>query len=554
MRTLGDVEYLPNGQWKIAAQPHVVARLKRIFPRALQERRELLLRSTTELCRDLVWVLERWPLRIRPEDRERMQKAADEHDRRAQLAFEIRTGAYTLPEIAMHHAPRDYQSVAAALLANQRSLLLADSLGLGKTVSALAAVALTKTAPICVVCPAHLQRQWALHFWKFLRIAAYIVPKRAVVLPRGRHPDALIISYAKLEAWRNAIAGNYRFVIFDEIQELRRGEGSFKYLAADHVSSEAEYRLGLSATPIHNYGDEFFPVLEVLTPGALGSREEFLREWCVPAGRHHAIEDVEAFRAYLEDSGLMLRRTRKDVGRELPPLSRIVQTVPHDVEPLQDVRSGAAELARIILKQSGVTSTQRLQAAGEFDMRLRQATGIAKAPHVAAFVRMLLESDDGPVVLVGWHRAVYQIWMEALEDFAPVMYTGSETPAQKARMVARFVGGLSRVLILSVRSGAGLDGLQHVCSRVVIGELDWAPAPIEQAIGRVHRDGMDVESQVECFFTVAEGGSDPIMMDVLGIKQDQLDGVLDPDAELRGGAIDPDRIRKMAMQYLGRKG
>ncbi|MDI7181059.1 hypothetical protein QMO16_29155, partial [Klebsiella pneumoniae] len=67
---------------------------------------------------------------------------------------------------------------------------------------------------------------------------------------------------------------------------------------------------------------------------------------------------------------------------------------------------------------------EKMRAAGEFDQLVRQATGVAKAPYVAEFVRLLLESGQ-QVLLFGWHREVYSIWREKLADYNPVMYTGT---------------------------------------------------------------------------------------------------------------------------------
>ncbi len=69
---------------------------------------------------------------------------------------------------------------------------------------------------------------------------------------------------------------------------------------------------------------------------------------------------------------------------------------------------------------------------------MRQATGIAKAPYVAEFVRMLVESGES-VMLYGWHRDVYNIWLERLAEFNPVMYTGTEGPAAKERSKQAFL-------------------------------------------------------------------------------------------------------------------
>src|SRR3546814_3105109 len=83
---------------------------------------------------------------------------------------------------------------------------------------------------------------------------------------------------------------------------------------------------------------------------------------------------------------------------------------------------------------------EKMNAAGEFDALMRQATGVAKAPFVAEYVRLLCESGE-KVVLFGWHREVYAIWQEKLKDLKPVLYTGSESESQKdARSEERRVG------------------------------------------------------------------------------------------------------------------
>ena len=69
----------------------------------------------------------------------------------------------------------------------------------------------------------------------------------------------------------------------------------------------------------------------------------------------------------------------------------------------------------------------------------------------------------------------------------------------------------------------GVDGLQHRCKTVVIGEFDWSPAVIEQNIGRVCRDGQ--KDPVMAYSLAIDSGADPFMMEVLGIKQDQVNGI-----------------------------
>ena len=82
--------------------------------------------------------------------------------------------------------------------------------------------------------------------------------------------------------------------------------------------------------------------------------------------------------------------------------------------------------------------------------------------------------------------------------------------------------GKSKVMFISLRSGAGLNGLQHVCSDVVVGELDWSPQVHKQLIGRVRRWGQLL--RVTAHFLHVNGGSDPVIMEVLGLGPGRVVG------------------------------
>jgi CO dehydrogenase/acetyl-CoA synthase gamma subunit (corrinoid Fe-S protein) len=125
-------------------------------------------------------------------------------------------------------------------------------------------------------------------------------------------------------------------------------------------------------------------------------------------------------------------------------------------------------------------------ASRDLDMLVRKATGVSKARGVAAYVKILLENNI-PVILAGWHRDVYDIWLNELAEYKPVMYTGTESPAEKEKSKMAFVNGETNLFIISLRSGIGLDGLQQRCSTVVIGELDHSPKVHDQLIGRADR-------------------------------------------------------------------
>src|SRR5690606_11382717 len=125
----------------------------------------------------------------------------------------------------------------------------------------------------------------------------------------------------------------------------------------------------------------------------------------------------------------------------------ILHTVEADTDALDQLEGADVRLAQIVLQHTHQFRVLKMRAAGEFDILMRQATGVAKAAYVAELVRMLLESGES-VVLFGWHRSVYDIWLERLADYQPLLYSGSESAAQKAKAEELFKSGARKLLII----------------------------------------------------------------------------------------------------------
>lgn len=551
MRTFGTLRFAQD-HWLIEAEPHVVIRLKRLFGKLAKGAKTLMVRHTPDFARDLEWFMERYPLNVAEADRTFLRKATALHVERTERFAQLLSGSGEPRAFELKLPPRDYQRIAAELALSQGGLLIADEVGVGKTVQAICMFTDPRTRPALVVTLTHLPGQWSRELNRFAPRISFHVLKKAT--PYQLPPvDVLITNYHKLAGWAPALAGKIKCVVFDEIQELRSGDGTARYQGAEAIAHDATFRLGLSATPIHNYGNEFWNILNILRPNELGTLSEFKQEWCgeTDSRGRAAIKDPVAFGSYLREQGMMIRRTRKDVGRELPALTVVPHTVP-SADVFAQVE-GIGELAAFILSE-GSKGIDQMQARGELDWRLRQATGLAKAKFVAEFVRMLVDNGER-VLLYGWHHAVYDVWTSELNspDCRVVRYTGEESTKQKDDAKAAFESGEAQVMIMSLRAGAGLDGLQHVCSTVVFGELDWSPSVHEQATGRVFRDGQ--KSPVMAYYLVSEEGSDPVLQSALGLKRSQLDGVRKLDAAREvAETIKTDGVVELARAVLKRRG
>ena len=506
--------------WTIKGEPCVTEMAARLFPGSERRRGEARFTANRRIIGDVNWLMMRYPLEIAPRDRELWKNAlaqAREHVLLRMNAEKLPRRS-TPPEGTFEGELREFQKEGLSfLLANPRTLL-ADEMGLGKTVQALACLAAAKEFPALIVVPPHLLRNWQTEITRFLRLEGK--PARVCVLT-GLKPyqppeaDVYIIHYLLLRGWKQALPQmRFKAVVFDEIQELRHG-GTEKYSAASLLAEECERVIGLSGTPIYNKGSEIWNVVNILDYHCLGDWESFTRAWCDGYG-NHLVRNPALLGEHLRREGLILRRTKEEVLAELPPKRRLVQEIDSDDKVYR-------ELMRPVMDQLGSLlalhpdARERALLEEQVGRGERQATGVAKAPFVAAFVRALEDSGE-KVLLFAHHHAVMDIYRKELAAYRPVFITGRESTTQKEEAVARFMEGKTNLCVISLRAASGLNLQRASC--VVFGELDWSPAVHSQAEDRAHRMGQ--KDSILCYYLVAPQGSDRDMQDALGLKVSQF--------------------------------
>lgn len=506
--------------WTIKGEPCVTEMAARLFPGSERRRGEARFTANRRIIGDVNWLMMRYPLEIAPRDRELWKNALAQARKHVLLRMnaEKLPRRSTPPEGTFEGELREFQKEGLSfLLANPRTLL-ADEMGLGKTVQALACLAAAKEFPALIVVPPHLLRNWQTEITRFLRLEGK--PARVCVLT-GLKPyqppeaDVYIIHYLLLRGWKQALPQmGFKAVVFDEIQELRHG-GTEKYSAASLLAEECERVIGLSGTPIYNKGSEIWNVVNILDYHCLGDWESFTRAWCDGYG-NHLVRNPALLGEYLRREGLILRRTKEEVLAELPPKRRLVQEIDSDDKVYR-------ELMRPVMDQLGSLlalhpdARERALLEEQVGRGERQATGVAKAPFVAAFVRALEDSGE-KVLLFAHHHAVMDIYRRELAAYRPVFITGRESTTQKEEAVARFMEGKTNLCVISLRAASGLNLQRASC--VVFGELDWSPAVHSQAEDRAHRMGQ--KDSILCYYLVAPQGSDRDMQDALGLKVSQF--------------------------------
>ncbi|MEG3764942.1 DEAD/DEAH box helicase [Alteromonas sp. 14N.309.X.WAT.G.H12] len=551
-KTYGSLKRM-DGKWVISGlEPHVAIRLKQLFPKIPQHKAGTFsFVDNKDVAADLEWFISRYALAIDKADlrylkkRKRLFYTEQEKAESILLPSYVPRGRVGLKE---GQFLKEYQKQAIDLIEQVQSLLVIDDVGLGKTYEGLGIALIENALPLVVVVEPHLQDQWIEKAESFINLSVHAVKGNT---PYDLPPvDIYVFKYTQLGPWVDVLTqGWVGAIAFDEVQQLRTGVDSAKGYAAKYICEKIPIRVGLTATLIYNFGIEAWNIIDIIRPGLLGTKNEFIREWC--SGNQNGkfiVKDPDALGAYLRESMMTLRRKKSDVGQEAKQMAPHIEWV----EPNQKLVASAEALAeKLALKTLTANFQEAGMAAREFDMKMREMTGIAKASQTAAYARMFVETGT-PVVLFGYHHEVYRIWEEELGDLNPLFYTGRQSQAQKEKSKKAFINGESDLLIMSLRSGAGTDGIQHRCSTVIKGEFDWSPKVHEQCIGRVDRDGQ--KEEVFVFYVATNFGSDPEIIDLLGLKESQSRGIIDPCETPVSQQADVNRIKKLAERFLESKG
>lgn len=525
--TYGTLSYNARRKtWMIQGDPAVTELAKRLFPGSDKGRRGVAqFALNARSVGDLNWLMLRYPLDIKAGDLGRWQSALEKtrqsYARRA-LLKEGKLPLVMPPRADFLGALRPFQKAGLQFLYHTPRALLADEMGLGKTVQAIAALAASGAYPALLIVPAHLVRNWQKEIERFLRLNGRMPTVHVI---RGLKPyplppaDIYIMHYLLLRGWKHRLdAYAFPLIIFDEIQELRR-HGTEKYAAASLLSAAAERVWGLSGTPIYNVGGEIWNVINILDFQFLGDFESFSREWCCGYGSM-LVKDPQMLGAHLKQEGIMLRRLKQQVLPELPDKRRVVQVIDQDEALYQQLMQPVLQSLRRLARDD-LTPSERALLEGSVSQGQRQASGLAKAPYVAQFVRALVENGEN-VLLFAHHHLVMDEYQKAFKALRPVFITGRETSEQKEAAVQKFMDGKTGLCCISLRAAAGLNLQKATC--VVFGELDWSPAVHSQAEDRAHRMGQ--KDSLLCYYLVSPEGSDAHMQDALGLKVSQFSGLM----------------------------
>ena len=222
---------------------------------------------------------------------------------------------------------RDYQLEGYQWLARLASWgvggVLADDMGLGKTVQTLG-VLLDRGpgGPALVVAPTSVGDNWVRESQRFspaLTPHLYRDNDRDKLIASAGENDLIVVSYQLLQRDAKRFASRpWHTLVLDEAQFIKNSQTKTSQAIR---MIEADWRIGLSGTPLENHLGELWSLFRTLSPGLLGSWDRFRNRFADPIERHKDDERRLSLSRLVRP--FILRRTKNTVLKELPPRTEV---------------------------------------------------------------------------------------------------------------------------------------------------------------------------------------------------------------------------------------
>lgn len=447
------------------------------------------------------------------------------------------------------HVMRPYQRAAVEFFMTHPHSILADDMGTGKTLQALATVQearcrlgdgpfpdddTTWQNPVLVVCPNALRGTWRDEIEKWIGDdeVQVIDGKNPAARKRQATENAryFVVNWEKIRLMPELANKNWSAVIADEAHRAKnRNAQQTKAL----WKLKAPIQLALTGTPIMNSPDELWAILRWLRPeqytGFWPFHYAYVDEYQTRYGAvMTGVKNADQLRFELADK--LVRRTKADVLKDLPPKTRthvpvdltptqrrmyteVEDSILLDIERLWKEAHGAdedgnvdeARIERIekAIKQAAIDGNPAplvtlIPNGAARTTRLRQIAstpallgGPDDSAKLDAAVEIIRDNPGNPFVVFTWFKDTARILAERLAKGKPAVRVGTIAGDDDPDPVkdAFQQGDIDVVVCTIAKGGVGLT-LTRADTAIFV-ERDWVPAINTQAEDRLHRIGQE---------------------------------------------------------------
>lgn len=442
---------------------------------------------------------------------------------------------------------REYQQEAVDRMVDRGQMMLAMTMGAGKTPTTLGAIEQLyedgDLDRVLVAVPASLKLQWRDEIKKFTNARVMVIDgtkkqrerqwrtsasARYVVV----NPETLINDVKMI--------GQIQAIVIDESTIIKNRSAKRSKLMKK-LGKTVPFRFALTGQPIENRPEELFSIMEFVDKDVLGNFEQFDRTFIVRDhwGKAVRFRNLDKMNRTMRDC--MVRKTREDIADQLPNIIHQVIPVPFDTKgagvyrriqtDLLDtlskaLRKGGGEFSLwdhynndgdggkeqgevmtrlttlrmlcdnpdLVRWSSSEYANPDTKHGSEYANTLVKAgvmDGVNAAPKLDAVVsyiqEVLSESPDNKVVLFSFFKENLRMIQEATKKLTDsVLFMGGMTAEDKQKNKEKFQNDpQTRLFLSSDAGGYGVDLPQ--ANYLISYDLPWSSGKLEQREARIIR-------------------------------------------------------------------
>lgn len=416
---------------------------------------------------------------------------------------------------------------------------LADDMGLGKTLQTLSLLSELEEPKISennnddaiqlnlfnhkiesginntslIIAPKSLVHNWFNEIQKFtpqLKTLIYTGNKRDELYEKFTHNDIIITSYGVI---RNDIVKlsefNFEYIVLDESQVIKNPNSKINQAVKELNSN---YKIALTGTPIENSLSDLWAQMDFLNSGLLGSYNFFKRYFITPIEKNND-ENMRKKLIKLINP-FILRRTKKEVLTELPPLTE--QTIKCELSEEQEkiyeeekstIRNKILELhEKNQLRKSSLFILQglnRLRQISNHPQMLEDYSHInesGKLEEIKSYIENII-SENHKILIFSSYVKHLDIVSKQLETMSIGYEKLTGSTQNRQQIIENFQNDDNiKVFLISIKAG-GVGLNLTSADYVFILDPWWNPSVENQAISRAHRMGQNNKVMVYRFIS-----------------------------------------------------
>lgn len=404
--------------------------------------------------------------------------------------------------------------------------LLADDMGLGKSLQAITVLRRVKYFPAVICVPAFLKYNWIQELEKFApELDVFICSGQTPNLPKKHLFQIYVINYDILQYWvQEFLKIQVQFLVFDESHFLKN-KSAKRTKSALKLSQRTSRVLLMTGTPIENKPVEIFFQISLINTGIFPSWLKFAKRYnschrTMFGWQMGKAKNTQELNNILLTT-CMIRRKKEDVLKELPPIIR--QVIPVEINNREEYNEAEADIIDWISKNTdlNVQKARKVEAQIRLE-KLKLISALGKLDQVAEWI--MEESQNQKLVVFCHHKKVLAELNSRLKNH--ILFSAEVPTSERQGLVNLFQEDEKKRVFLTTLKVGGTGLTLTASHTTVFIQVGWSPSLQDQCEARVHRIGQKADS-VNAIYFVAKDTVEEKIIGLIDGKRSDVRRVID---------------------------